>query len=163
MQTFLPYSDFKKCAESLDRKRLNKQITEAEQIYNCIMNDTGWKNHPIVKMWHGYENALLCYRNEMLKKWYSIGGKYKKGYIYPRGNIKMPWWIGIEEIHRSHRSMLIQKMPEWYCSLFSDTPDNLPYIWWSSNRGFYSTIVNDKKRYYIIHENLFRKYKELIK
>ena len=36
MQTFLPYSDFQKCAEVLDGKRLRKQIVECEQILNCL-------------------------------------------------------------------------------------------------------------------------------
>ena len=34
MQTFLPYADFKRSAESLDNKRLGKQRVEAMQIYN---------------------------------------------------------------------------------------------------------------------------------
>lgn len=164
MQTFIPYANFEKCAKVLDRgkhSRLNKQITEAEQIYNCIVKGTGWIHHPIVGMWRGYENALLYYRNVMLKEWYSIGGNYKKGYIYPEGEIQMPWWLGIEEIHRSHRSMLIQKNPKWYKPLFSNTPDDLPYIWWSEKRGFYSSVVVSKKRRHIIYEDMERKYSEI--
>ncbi len=36
MQTFLPYSDFRKSLESLDNKRLGKQRVEAYQIISAI-------------------------------------------------------------------------------------------------------------------------------
>lgn len=37
MQTFLPYSDFKKTAKCLDYKRLGKQRVEAWQIYETLL------------------------------------------------------------------------------------------------------------------------------
>lgn len=64
MQTFLPYKDFDKSAHALDSKRLNKQILEGYQIMNVLMNPdpkAGWRNHPAVKMWRGYENTLFTY------------------------------------------------------------------------------------------------------
>jgi hypothetical protein len=36
MQTFLPYKDFDQCAETLDNKRLNKQILESYQILKVL-------------------------------------------------------------------------------------------------------------------------------
>jgi hypothetical protein len=41
----------------------------------------------------------------------------------------LPWFIGNEAFHRSHRSNLLRKAPEYYSELFSDVPDDLPYIW----------------------------------
>ena len=63
MQTFLPYSDFGKTTICLDNKRLNKQIVEGVQILQCIMGrgSTRWRNHPVVKMWMGYEISLYYY------------------------------------------------------------------------------------------------------
>jgi len=49
MQTFLPHSTYAKCAQSLDNKRLNKQILEGYQILNVnsgMSKTGGWKNHP---------------------------------------------------------------------------------------------------------------------
>ena len=64
MQTFLPYKDFDKSANALDNKRLNKQILEGYQILKVLNNPdprAGWRNHPAVKMWRGFENALFDY------------------------------------------------------------------------------------------------------
>ena len=60
MQTFLPFSDFEKSAKALDYRRLGKQRIEAYQIWKVLTGQTtAWKNHPAVKMWQGYEQALL--------------------------------------------------------------------------------------------------------
>ena len=64
MQTFLPYPNLSKSLKTLDRQRLGKQRVEAFQILNILLERTdrkGWKNHPAVKMWSGYENALKLY------------------------------------------------------------------------------------------------------
>jgi hypothetical protein len=66
MQTFLPYPDLKKSFEVLDYRRLGKQRVEAMQILNILLSDKksgGWVNHPAVKMWRGYEDALCVYMN----------------------------------------------------------------------------------------------------
>ena len=64
MQTFLPYSDFIKCAQVLDYRRLNKQITEATQILKAIeRKQGGWVNHPITKMWWNYSSCLKLYHH----------------------------------------------------------------------------------------------------
>ena len=74
MQTFLPYEDFKRSAETLDSKRLGKQRVESMQIYKaCVLDDYGWKNHPVVKMWIGYEDALQIYMNTMIDEWVKRG------------------------------------------------------------------------------------------
>ncbi len=52
MQTFLPYPDFKRSAKVLDYRRLGKQRVEALQILKALqVENYGWRNHPIVKMW----------------------------------------------------------------------------------------------------------------
>ena len=62
MQTFLPYSDFERSAKTLDYKRLGKQRVEAYQILQALSDPNyGWQNHPAVKMWRGYEEALVAY------------------------------------------------------------------------------------------------------
>lgn len=71
MQTFLPYKDFDRTASILDSRRLNKQILEGYQIMNVLMSDdprAGWRNHPAVKMWRGYENALFDYILAMIRE-----------------------------------------------------------------------------------------------
>lgn len=69
MQTFLPSADASVSAVILDNKRLNKQILEGYQILNVLsgMSKTGgWKNHPAVLMWRGYERGLWEYIQAMI-------------------------------------------------------------------------------------------------
>jgi hypothetical protein len=62
MQVFLPYEDFYKTAKCLDYRRLGKQRVEAYQIIRTLTGESkGWVHHPVVKMWLGYETALMVY------------------------------------------------------------------------------------------------------
>ena len=144
MQTFLPYPDFQKSASVLDYTRLGKQRLEGMQIVNIISGlvpDSRWKNHPAVKMWVGYENALKAYTNAMIREWIDRG--YKNTMVfYSVGKIKYPWWFGNKNFHRSHRSRLIQKNPEFYSPLF---PGDEGY-----NDSKYYWPDNDSKKFRVI-------------
>jgi hypothetical protein len=69
MQTFMPYVEFDRVAACLDDRRLGAQRKEAAQILQinlCIPtargeDPAGWRNHPIVRLWHGHEVALCDY------------------------------------------------------------------------------------------------------
>ena len=149
MQTFLPYPDFKKSAECLDYKRLGKQRVETWQIYNVlkkieerselkqqILEKIAWENHPIVKMWKGYEQALLEYGTFICIEWRKKGfndsllPKFDKELEkFPELVGKRPSWLGSPEFHASHRSNLLRKDPKWYRQFGWKEPDNLPYVW----------------------------------
>ncbi|HZE02498.1 MAG TPA: MSMEG_6728 family protein, partial [Pseudonocardiaceae bacterium] len=74
MQTFLPYPDFAASAVALDRRRLGKQRVEALQILRALTRERyGWKHHPAVRMWAGYEEALACYAMEICAEWVRRG------------------------------------------------------------------------------------------
>lgn len=131
MQTFLPFPDFKKSLECLDNKRLNKQKVENFQILNILLNRTdskAWRNHPAVKMWAGYENALKEYQNFTIDECLKRGFKNTLNYETISGNIVYPKWLGNEEFHRSHRSNLLRKDKNYYSKYFNE-PDNLKYVW----------------------------------
>jgi hypothetical protein len=69
VQTFLPQKDFHVSAHMLDNKRLNKQILEGYQILNVLSGKYktgGWRNHPAVLMWRGYERGLWEYVQAMI-------------------------------------------------------------------------------------------------
>lgn len=134
MQTFLPFPDFTESAKSLDYRRLGKQRVETKQIYFALTRpDYGWKNHPIVKMWKGYENALLKYGIDICSEWRSRGYKDNQLVFFltelTNSKIVLPPWIGDDALHTSHKSNLIRKYPEYYSKQFPNVPDNLPYIW----------------------------------
>ena len=71
MQTFMPYgSDFAASAIALDNQRLGKQRVECLQIINTLTGRSeGWKNHPAVLMWDGYEDALVWYSLVVCQEW----------------------------------------------------------------------------------------------
>lgn len=96
VNTFLAHPDYVINAKLLDSRRLNKQITEATQIYNTCrkiythLSDTtypsvwdlyaqardvvkehkiAWGNHPAVIMWLGYEDSLCEYIAACYNEW----------------------------------------------------------------------------------------------
>jgi len=145
MQTFLPYKDYRKSADSLDMKRLGKQRVECIQLLNSIKATKedkpyrGWKNHPAREMWylpgkHDHTNALVRYGVEVCKAWRSRGYKDTclekiQAHYDHSAEDKDPNWLGNEKFHMTHRSMLIQKKPEYYREKFEGTPEDLEYVW----------------------------------
>lgn len=114
MQVFLPYSNYRECATVLDMRRLGKQRVETLQILNVLHNLTakGWANHPAVKMWRGYEQALVNYGLTICEEWISRGYKdtcYDKiSKYYKQGRIMYPRWLG-GKVHSTHRAALLFK------------------------------------------------------
>ncbi|MFO7996327.1 MAG: MSMEG_6728 family protein [Dehalococcoidia bacterium] len=133
MQTFLPYPEFDKSAAVLDRQRLGKQRVEAFQIVRAITLGSGWSNHPIVRMWTGFENALKLYSNVMVEEWVRRGYRNNLGIYDLAGcEIAYPWWLGIEEFHASHRAALLAKDYCYYSKYgWAETP-RINYLWYGS-------------------------------
>jgi Pyrimidine dimer DNA glycosylase len=148
MQTFLPVADFAESARLLDSPRLGKQRVETLQILRAIeLPDYGWANHPAVLMWRGRTPALVAYGLAMARIWQERGFADSTapqiGEFAPRvvgvpqaelaGEGLLPSWLGDEQLHRSHRSNLIAKDPDFYrprfTELFGPEPDDLPYVW----------------------------------
>lgn len=132
MQTFLPYYDFQKSVEVLDYRRLGKQRVETFQVLNILLERTatkGWVNHPVTKMWRGFEEALKLYQNITIAEWVKRG--YKNNLLFEEvivDELEFPAWLGDEEFHRSHRSNLLRKNFEYYSQYF-DEPTDLEYKW----------------------------------
>jgi hypothetical protein len=147
MQTFLPYPDFARSAQVLDRARLGKQRVESIQVVRAVTIPTyGWRNHPAAVMWRGHLEALGAYSFAITAEWTSQGyadtcaatiaaDLATSGVTAVRTQDDLadagllPPWLGDEDFHRSHRSALLRKDPEHYGPLFPDVPDDLPYVW----------------------------------
>ncbi len=147
MQTFLPYPDFARSARALDAKRLGKQRVEVVQVVRALTRpDYGWKNHPAVLMWRGFEEALGRYGFVCCEVWTELGfgdtcastiatDLRAAGVEVVRTQPELaaadalPRWLGEEAVHRSHRSALVRKDREHYRPLFPDVPDDLEYVW----------------------------------
>lgn len=102
----------------------------------------GWKNHPATRMWRGFTAALVAYGVAVCDEWtrrgradavaqtllqFSAGERPDVGALRRAG--ALPPWLGLEELHVSHRSALVRKLPEHYRRYFPDVPDDLPYLW----------------------------------
>lgn len=134
VNTFLPYADFDRSAGCLDRQRLGKQRVEAMQILSTIRNPDakGWRNHPVVNMWRGYEGALMLYFNRIVHEWVKRGYKNNMPlYDIDEEKVEMPWWMGNQDFHMSHQASLVRKLPEFYSPLFDVSEEQMSkgYVW----------------------------------
>jgi hypothetical protein len=156
MQTFLPYSDFRKSLESLDNKRLGKQRVEAYQIISAITGRLrkdgkpykGWTNHPCSVMWRPYVNALKQYYNDSIDVWKSRGFKNTMEYDVIEGEFVLPHWLGCEDFHSSHRANLLRKDFEYYSKYGWTENPNDPYVWLDEKGLWYKQMVGSKERVY---------------
>lgn len=134
MQTFLPYTSFPESLNCLDDKRLGKQRVEAMQILNILTGKNAtaaWKNHPAVRMWKGYEEALKHYHNLCIDEWVNRGKNNTMERIPVKWNdIKLPKWLFDSRLIISHRCNLLRKDFDYYVQKFGDKYDvDAPY-WW---------------------------------
>jgi hypothetical protein len=153
MQTFLPHPDFHHSALLLDRRRLGKQRVEALQVLRGLtVPGYGWRRHPAVRMWVGYEEALVRYGLEICRVWRDQGhqdscaASLVAGFAQhsPGSPVRdqaalaaageLPPWLGDDAFHRSHQSALVRKDPDHYAARFPGVPGDLPYLWPDSDR-----------------------------
>ena len=139
MQTFLPYPTFIETFRCLDYRRLGKQRVESWQLIKIISNGdftVPWGRHPAVAMWRPYLKALIHYYNVNLYVWEERGyNNVVLKRIPLNGEIKLPWWLGNELFHASHRSNLLRKVPEHYTKFGWKEPPVFPYIWPTAVEG----------------------------
>jgi hypothetical protein len=148
MQTFLPVPDFRESARLLDSPRLGKQRVETLQVLRALeLPDYGWTSHPVVHMWRGRTAALVVYGLAMVEVWRERGFADSTHTLIAEfapdvaGATQeelaaaglLPSWVGDEAVHRSHRSNLLAKDPDFYRPLlrplFGAEPEDLPYVW----------------------------------
>lgn len=153
VQTFLPYPDFRASGLSLDPKRLGKQRVETLQVLRGLIIPTyGWRHHPAVRMWAGYEEALGRYALDVAGVWTATGRADTTAATFLADLAaatgisavrtqpdlaaagELPPWLGDETFHNSHRSALIRKDPAWYEPIFGAVPADLEYVWPPSDR-----------------------------
>lgn len=118
-------------------------------VWNPNKSGAGWTNHPAVRMWRGYEAALVKYSLAICAEWIyrgyndtcattislmadlSIGvrakGRTSRG-VDPKTYVDPPWW-GDEAFHISHQSNLVRKDKEHYGRHFPEVPHDLEYVW----------------------------------
>ena len=144
MQTFLTSTNSLECAQNLDNKRLNKQILEGYQILNVLSGRSktgGWRNHPAVLMWKGYERGLWSYIESMVQVANLRGIKTENNVknlnaLYEQcwedwGDEHPEFWLDDNKRMRiitTHRANLFKKDPLYYVKYqyAVDSPYNAP-------------------------------------
>jgi hypothetical protein len=65
-------------------------------------------------MWYGYEDALVVYRNSVIRE-FIVRGHVNNMILEPENpDWECPWWVGDPRLHESHRSVLLRKAPTFY-------------------------------------------------
>jgi hypothetical protein len=130
MQTFLPYRSFSKTMRCLDYKRLGKQRVEAMQILDALTDESnGWRHHPAVLMWTGYEDSLRMYLRCAILEWKRRG--FNNHMKLPRRDScsrRKPRWLN-DAFIESHRSNLLRKEAAYYRRFGWAVSAGLPYQW----------------------------------
>jgi hypothetical protein len=103
---------------------------------------TAWYNRPAVRMWRGHNAALVEYGLACCKVWVDRGYNdtlteyflerrmhYTGSRQSEATHINYPVWLGSEQFHNSHRSMLIKKDRDCYKPHFPHVTEGLEYHW----------------------------------
>ena len=114
MQVFVPYINPFYVARCLDKRRLNKQIVECDQILKAIANPDGpWGHHPVTLMWAQYsfwlsfyKECLISYQMGRIKEALILGENCAMLYNRPKFLTK--------SFCAQHRRRLYTKSPELY-------------------------------------------------
>ena len=132
MQTFLPYPNIYKSLNCLDYRRLGNQRSEALMILRNITGQpNSWRNHPAVRMWRGYPDALKLYMNMCIKLWIKRGYRntMELAKIDFSKKIEFPPWFGDKKFHRAHRKSLLFKDETYYRRFFKREKPEIKYVW----------------------------------
>lgn len=138
MQTYLPMIGYSASAKQLDIARLDKQRGQVLDILRILLSDETpkYSPHPVVEQWRGFEYELGVYGLVCCLEWKVNRGRDDNviwpaihDAIEPLAPTGKPPWIGDLNLHRSHRSSLIRKLPNVYAELWPGTPVNMPMLW----------------------------------
>lgn len=144
-RTWCPEREARLGASRLNRQHLVAQLGEGSIVLRALLepcDGAGWRHHPAVRMWRGYERAFLAYLWAHLVeaesrgffvdnfRWRFIQGYAAVGLLTPA---VMPWWWG-GRIHERERAVLVARFPGHYVKFWPDvSPLNgywtpVPYV-----------------------------------
>ena len=129
MQVFVPMDTLSCSAWVLDKARAGNQCwRESVTLYKG-----GWPNHPASKLFADYPAAMCDYNVALIEMinyrgWcssdtYNKWLEYWTSELAKHGDVILPPWWGDEEIHSSHRAVLLHKNYKWYSQFgWKETP-----------------------------------------
>lgn len=130
MQVFVPYINPFYVAQCLDKRRLNKQIIECDQILKATANPDGpWGHHPATLMWARYSFWLFCYR--MVLEYYRDGKVWQARLLGENCAMicNRPKFL-TKSFCVQHRRRLYTKSPELYAQFakYGTSEENWYYV-----------------------------------
>lgn len=143
IRTWVPESTFVASASILHDEEVFRVRQHALFILGVLAgHNQHMKHSPVVTMWRGSELILVSYGVTMCREWRTRGNSDKlESQIYayadealsaniftPDVNGNMPWWLGNEGFHMSHRSNLMSLRPDFYSKLWSGVEPGLPLV-----------------------------------
>lgn len=132
---WLPYSDFEKSVACLNTQHLNRQRTNCQVLAKSFIAPNRWNNNPIFKVWSPYYEVFQYYHDVCVREWVSRGWRTSAVlFEAPKPDKrKLPWFIGVEEFHSSHRANLLRLDPTYRSRMNWGEDPNLPYLWPNNN------------------------------
>lgn len=160
-------------SENLNQTHSGVQLDSNSNIQNSIQNyepivekKRGWINHPAVKMWKGYEEALKMYINLCIEEWIERGCKNNmKIYKVNEKVVKIPYWLYNNNLSQSHQIAMLRKEiarneKDWYVQLWSEKKItcepkffDLGYYWPEKNifsdfqDDYYEILKEEEKKF----------------
>lgn len=135
MQTLLPYPNFTDTAKILDSGRLGAQrLSVVNILYNLRGRKNDWLDISVVRMWRGYEPALILYGQMICIEWMKRGNKDTcmsriNSLRVPTEKMIDPNWLGNEDLHLSHQALLLRRDEEFYGNFFAGIDSNIQLVW----------------------------------
>ena len=143
MQTLMPFDDFTWSVRCLDDDILSIQREDTLQIMHHLLIDGGGAiaDNPAVRMWEGYERALLAYQQATCHEWSSVRGfedriwestrfMFLDVVVDPMATpLIPPPWMGDVDFHISHQSRLLRINQEYYRKHFPGIRDDHEIVW----------------------------------
>jgi hypothetical protein len=121
-------------ARVLDRQRLGKQRLEALWMIRSL---SAGKIETVSRMWSKHIDALCLYTMIICREWRLRGYKdnlWEQAYLLLNGGMDtvfpLPPWLGMNEVHSSHRAALLFKDNPHYTQFgWSERPRYMGYHW----------------------------------
>ncbi len=142
MMIWLPYPDFTKSVSCLNTQHLNRQRANCQVLSKSFISPNRWNHVPTFKAWKNYYEVFQYYHDVCVKEWVKRGFRtIAVLYEAPKPDKRdLPWFIGEEQYHASHRSNLLRLDPTYAGIEGWREPSNLPYLWPNMNNYQFEEI-----------------------
>jgi hypothetical protein len=150
MQIWLPEPNFAKSVHVLDTSLLWRQRHDVIKVIETLTGTSStmtYRNHPLVSMWRGCEYTLAMYGMAACLEWRDRGNtdemtkKFTEfmhdalvsGALPVEGHSGVPWWLGQQGYHDSHKAALVKRDSAYYGLLWPRVDMKLwrdmPVVW----------------------------------